>query len=113
MDMSRKVLCATNAYEKKYYFNEEFNQLPDDIKDELRIISTLFTEEVGGVFSFVFEEDGELVMETDADENDLLYDDIGAGLLIRKIQNHRQDLFEKLTLFYRVFFLGEGLEEDE
>lgn len=111
-DMSRKVLCATNAYEKKYYFNEEFSQLPEDIKNELRIISTLFTEEVGGIFSFVFEDDGELVIETDADEDDILYDEIGAGLLVRKIQMHRQELFEKLTLFYKVFFLGEGLEDE-
>lgn len=112
MDTSRVVLCASNAYEKKYYFNEEFNLLPDNVKDELRIICTLYTEEVGGIFSFVFEEDGELVMETNADEDDLLYDEIGAGLLIHQIQNHRQDLFEQLNMFYRVFFLGEGLEDE-
>lgn len=111
MDTSRKVLCAANAYEKKYYFNEEFNRLPDDVKDELRIICTLFTEEVGGVLSFVFEEDGELLLETDADEEDLLYDEIGAGLLIRQIQNHRQELFEKLTIFYKVFFMGLTMDE--
>lgn len=112
MGMSRTVICASNAYEKKYFFNEEFNLLPDNVKDELRIICTLYTEEVGGVFSFAFEEDGELVMETNADEDDLLYDEIGAGLLIHQIQNHRQELFEELTMFYRVFFLGEALDEE-
>lgn len=112
MDMSKTVICAANAYEQKYYFNDDFDKVPDSIKKELRIISTLFTEEVGGIISFAFDEDGELLIETDADEEDLLYDEIGAGLLVRKIQSNRQELFEQLTLFYKVFFLGEGLEDE-
>lgn len=38
MNMYREektVLCASNAYEKKYYFNPDFDALPDSIKDEL------------------------------------------------------------------------------
>ena len=112
MDMSKTVICAANAYEKKYYFNEEFNLLPDNIKDELRVICTLFTEEVGGILSFSFDEDGELLIETDAAEEDILYDEIGAGLLVHQIQSHRQELFEQLSLFFRVFFLGEGLDDE-
>ena len=27
------VLCASNSYEKKYYFNPDFDRLPEDIKD--------------------------------------------------------------------------------
>ena len=54
----RIVLCGANAYEKKYYFNEKFNGIPESIKEELHIICVLFTEEVGGVFTIVFEEDG-------------------------------------------------------
>ena len=29
------VLCGASAYERKYYLNEEFETLPDSIKDEL------------------------------------------------------------------------------
>ena len=39
------VLCGANAYDKKYYFNQQFNKIPDSIKDELHIICVLFTEE--------------------------------------------------------------------
>ena len=49
MDEKKTVLCGANAYEKKYYFNQEFDKLPQSIKDELHIICVLFTEEVGGV----------------------------------------------------------------
>ena len=40
------VLCASNSYEKKYYFNPDFDRLPEDIKNELKIMCVLFTEEV-------------------------------------------------------------------
>lgn len=115
MDMSdvagRKVLCGANAYEQKYYFNsEEFGNLPDSIKDELHIIAVLFTEEVGGIFTIVIEEDGSVSMETQADENDFYYDEISSGLLINQIRQKRVDLFESISLYYRVFFLGEKFD---
>lgn len=111
------VLCGANAYEKKYYFNEKFDALPDGIKDEIHIIAVLFTEEIGGVFTFVFDEEGHLSIETDADEGDLLYDEIGSGLLVHKVQVERQELFESLEMFYKIFILKMNpadilLEED-
>ncbi len=105
----RVVLCGANAYEQKYYFNEQFNGIPDSIKDELHIICVLFTEEVGGVFTIVFEEDGTLSMETDADENDFYYDEISSGLLVNEIRRTRQELFESLRLYYKVFILKEDV----
>ena len=50
----RTVLCGANAYEKKYYFNQAFDRIPDSIKDELHVICVLFTEEVGGIFTVEF-----------------------------------------------------------
>ena len=40
-------------------------------------------------------------------ENDLLYDDIACGMLIKKLQYEKRDLLESMEMFYRVFFLGE------
>jgi hypothetical protein len=57
MNSERVVLCGANAYEQKYYLNEQFVKLPQAVKDELQIICVLFTEEVGGIFTMVFEED--------------------------------------------------------
>jgi len=104
---NRIVLCGANAYEQKYYFNEKFNNIPESIKEELHIICVLFTEEVGGVFTVVFEEDGSVSLETDAYEEDILYDEISSGLLVREIRMQRQELFESLSLFYKVFVLQE------
>lgn len=68
------VLCASSAYEKKFYLNEAFDKLPEDIKNELKIMCVLFTEEVGGILTLEFDENGTLLFKTEADENDLLYD---------------------------------------
>ena len=104
------VLCGASAYEKKYYFNEQFKALPESIKEELHIICVLFTEEVGGVFTIVFDEDGQIALETDAYDEDVLYDEISSGLLVNEIRRKRQELFQSLELYYRVFILKENID---
>ena len=111
MDDKRIVLCGAHAYEHKDYFHEQFNGIPDSIKDELHIICVLFTEEVGGIFTIVFEEDGTLSLETNAEEDDIYYDEISSGLLVGEIRRKRQDLLESLRLYYRVFILKEDISQ--
>lgn len=105
------VLCGANAYEQKYYFNEKFDGIPQSIKDELHIICVLFTEEVGGIFTVVFDEDGNLALETQAAEDDFYYDEVSSGLLVSEIRRKRQELLESLSLYYRVFILHEDVSE--
>ncbi len=109
MPEGRIVLCGANAYEQKYYFNKDFDKIPASIKDELHVICVLFTQEVGGIFTIVFEEDGSISLETNADEDDITYDEISSGLLINEIRRKRQELFESLQLYYRVFIKKEDV----
>lgn len=113
MEEKRIVLCGANAYDQKYYFNEKFKEIPQSIQDELHILCVLFTEEVGGIFTIVFEEDGMLTLETSSEEDDYYYDDISSGLMVTKVRNARQDLFASLSLFYRVFILKENIADLE
>ena len=109
------VLCGANAYEKKYYFNPEFSSLPEQMQDELHIMCVLFTEEIGGIFTVEYSEEGDLELKTEALEADAMYDDIGGPLRIKQLQEEKRELFRSLELFYQVFFLGldvEGLEND-
>ena len=112
-DDKKTVLCGANAYERKYYFNGAFQGIPQSIKDELHIICVLFTEEVGGIFTIAFEENGNVVMETDFAEDDFLYDEISSGLMVREVRRNRQELFEALSLYYRIFILHEKLNAEE
>ena len=97
------VLCGANAYEQKYYLNEDFSLLPQQIKDELQILSVTYTEENGGVFTMEFNTDGALLLKTAASETDPNYDEIGAQLRIKRLMDEKRDLFASLELFYKAF----------
>jgi hypothetical protein len=117
-DNYRVVLCGANAYEKKYYFNNKFDKIPENIKEELHIICVLFTEEVGGVFTIGFTPFGEVEMDTQMEEGDLLYDEIGAELLKKEIRRKKADMFRALSIYFKVTFLHQDAaalleEEDE
>ena len=103
MFQDKMVLCASSAYEKKFYLNENFEGLPQHVKDELKIMCVLSLE---------FDENGNLELNTSADEGDLLYDEIGSVLKIKQMQQEKQELFESLETYYKVFFLGEDIEDD-
>ncbi len=111
MKESMTVLCVANSYEKKYYLNPEFMGLPKTVRDDLQIMCVLFTEDVGGILTLGFEPDGTLTLNVTADEGDLLFDEIGSELKIKEIQRTRQTLLENLEIYFKVFFLGEKLEE--
>ena len=99
----------SNAYQKKYYLNENFNGLPQTIRDELKIMCVLYTEDVGGILELVFDEDGNLDFRTSCKENDFFYDEIGSVLKIKQYRNERRELLESIETYYRIVFLGEGL----
>ena len=105
----KTVLCCSNSYEQKYYINSDFDRLPESIKDELKIMCVLFTEEVGGILTLAYDEEGNLELDVMCDEGDLLIDEIGCGLKIKQIQTDKRELLEALQMFYKVFVLGEEM----
>ena len=107
MYQDRVVLCGANSYEEKYYLNPDFDQLPQSIRDELKIMCVLYVHDVGGILTLVFEEDGQLTLEVTSEEFDPTFDEIGSQLKIKEIQREKQELLEALQIFYKVFFLGE------
>ena len=108
MEQKETVLCGASAYTQKFYLNEQFKGLPEGIKEDLQILCVLYTEDVGGVFRMVFDEEGQLLLKTECEEGDFAYDEIGSVLKIRQIQRERQELLESLEMYYRVFFLSEA-----
>lgn len=105
------TLCGASAYEQKFYFNEDFAALPDSIKSELQIMCVMYTEEIGGVLTLEFDEEGNLEFRVEALESDAMFDDIGSVLRIKQLRVEKEELLEALELYYRVFFLGEDMEE--
>ena len=101
------VLCGANAYEEKYWLNPVFDKIPDSIKEELRTICILFTQDAGGVFTLVFDEEGHLEAEAFADEEDITYDRVSAALLTGAVRRRREDMFRMLEMYSRICVLHE------
>ena len=97
---------------RKIYMNPDFDNLPQHIKDELKIMCVLYVHDVGGILTLVFEENGELEFEVTSAEGDPMFDEIGSRLKIKEIQTDekKQELLTQLQLYYKVFFLGEEIE---
>ena len=101
----RKILCGSSSYKKIYYFNPEFDSLPEEIRKELQILCVLYTEEVGGILRLEFDGSGELLLTVESREDDFLIDEIGSVLKIKEIQDEKKELLESLEMYYKVFFL--------
>lgn len=112
MYQDKIVLCGANSYEEKYYLNPDFDSLPDSIKDELKIMCVLYVNDVGGILTLVFDDDGTLRFEVTSEEFDPMFDEIGSRLKIKQMQREKQDLLQALQLYYKIFFLGEVLDEE-
>lgn len=107
MEEQEIVLCAASAYDRKFYMNPIFQGIPQSVKDELKIMCVLFTEDVGGILEVYYNESGELEFRTSADEGDYLYDEIGSVLKVKEMQRDKRELLESLEMFYRVILFGE------
>ena len=86
--MSKEVtLCVSNAYQKKFYLNENFNELPQSIREELKIMCVLYTEDIGGILELVFDEEGNLQFKTSC------ADDIYDAMLERRCGKYKYYLW--------------------
>ena len=111
-DYEKLVVCAASSYEEKYYFNPEFSSLPETIQKELQVMCVLFTADVGGILTLQFDEEGNLLFHVASKKDDFFFDEIGSNLKIREIQREKVELLKSLELYYRVFFLGEDINEE-
>ena len=107
MDES-KILCSASKYTEKFYLNPLYGNLPQKIKDELKIALVIFTEEIGGTITLYYEDDGSLSIATNYEENDFLYDEIGSGLKVNQMRMNKRELFEQLEEYYKLFY---GVED--
>ena len=105
------TLCGASWYSQKYYLNPAFDRLPKAVKNELQILCVEFTEDVGGVLTIEFEDDRRPHFRVISSEGDQRFDEIGSELKIKELQREKEQLMEKLTLFYRLVVLGEPMEK--
>lgn len=97
----RRVLCGANYYEQKFYLNPAYEILPQQVKDELKIMCVLFVQEVSGIIILEFGEAGDLRIVVTHHDDDYYFDEIGSELKIRELRVQKKELFEQLEALYR------------
>lgn len=110
--MDKTILCAISYYKKKYYYNDEdFVAIPVDVKTQVKQVAAFLAEKIHCDIHIGFNEDSSMYIECLVAENDMDYDAIGAKLEIDRIQKQKRDLFQALSLWYRVAKLnGKGIK---
>ncbi|MBQ7199969.1 MAG: hypothetical protein IJS24_01195 [Eubacterium sp.] len=102
----QQVLCASSKYEQKYFLNPRFaDTLPKQVKEELKALMVLYTEDIGGILTLSYDDEGNLYFTTTAADKDFDYDEIGSQLKIRQYQEKYKELLEELEEYYQAFFL--------
>lgn len=95
-----KILCGASYYEQKFYLNERYNKLPQQVKDELKIMCVMFVDDVSGIIMLEFDDEGNLQIVVTSKPDDFYFDEIGSGLKIRQMKNEKRELFEQLEEYY-------------
>ena len=97
----RKVLCGARYYEQKFYLNPFYDKLPEQIKNELKIMCVMFVDEVSGIIMMEFDDEGSLRLVVTSKPDDFYFDEIGSELKIRQLRNDKRELFDQLEEYYR------------
>jgi len=93
------ILCGANASNMKYYFNEEkFRLIPEQIRNDLKVILVRYCSDVGGAVTLSFNENFDLIITTYEP-----IDEIGAELKVGQMRKEHEELFSQLELFARTF----------
>jgi len=106
--MIKNILAAASFYKRARYFNDEYANLPTQVRDELLAACSLAAEQTRGIVTLGFYEDGTVFAEASGAEDDLNYDEIGARLLVDTMLEEKADLFRSLRLWYAAFCTDEG-----
>lgn len=99
----KQILCGASHYDRKFYINPAYNNLPQAIVDELNSMCVLFVEEVSGIMILKFDDNGNLNIIVTAKDDDFYYDEIGSRLKIKQIQQEKKELFSQLEEYYDAF----------
>lgn len=106
--MEKKVLAGASREKQKYFFEREFDALPQSVKDELKNICIVMAERLGCTFLIYFEETGDVLFEIIKNEGDFDFDDIGAELEIKSLKSEKKELIKSLKLWYVINMTEEG-----
>lgn len=94
------TIIVSNSYNKKFYLDKNLNKLPNEIKNEIKILFVKFTEKYGGIIEVIFDKiNSDLIFRTYKNDNDFDYDEINVNYKMSKMQKDNEQLFLNIALF--------------
>lgn len=105
--MEKQLVICASPYEHKYFFEEKFEDIPTSIKEELIEAIAAIAEKVNGIISLGFYDNGNIYIEQTATD-DVLVDDIGSALEIKRFQSERKELLKSLKMWYMIYRTQQG-----
>lgn len=105
--MNKELLISISPYVQKYYINEKFKDLPEDIKETLRAKLAVIAEKSHAIISLGFNTESNIYMAYEYE--DLSYsDEIGVELRIKKFQKDEIELLKALKTWYVIYHTPNG-----
>jgi len=112
MNENKQLLGRASIYNKTYYYNPEFANLPAPVLDEVRQICIRYAEKLHCIFALKFRENGDVYFECLPEEWDESFDEIGMKLDLDKLAREKQEFFLSLKAFYVLVVLKEGKNDE-
>lgn len=105
--MKKELLISISPYVQKYYINEKFKDLPEDIKETLRAKLAVIAEKSNAIISLGFNEESNIYIEYEYE--DLSYsDEIGVELRIKKFQKDEVEMLKAIKTWYVIYHTPNG-----
>ena len=106
--MEKHVLITVSPIVHKYYLNEKYKDLPESIIETLRAKLGVIAEKTNCIISLGFYDNGEIFIE-ERQEDPMFYDDIGASLEIKKLQQEETETFRSIKMWYILYHTRNGM----
>ncbi len=108
---NKKIMAVANFYKQKYFFDDDFLELPPKVLDEIQILLVELAEKTQCIVKLGFYTDGEIFLETSKADGDYNYDEIGIPLIAKKVENENRELIKMLENWYSLNFTKEGINK--
>lgn len=97
------IIAVSNSYISKFYMDKIIDNLPQELKDGIKIMLVNLTEKNGGIVEAIYDDkETRIYFKSYCSSDDYLYDDIGANLSIKKFEKDNRELFENIALYCKM-----------
>lgn len=101
--MEKQIFITASYYKQQYYANPRFEGLPADIRNHMRDLSIMLAEKLHGVITLGFYPSGDVFYEIDPEEGDFEFDEIGAKLELKEVEEENKERFKTMKLWYLMY----------